>query len=390
MIAGVGGGGLKPPCGDMIGGVNTDPRPVPYRTIIATVAIVLATVLLLLLVRATAQVLTWIAIAAFFAVALYPAVNWLEARARWIRRSVATLLVFLTVVLAILGLITVFVLPLVSEARQLAGQVPQLIDDARAGRGTVGGLLQRFHVLDWVRQHQDQIQGWLSNIGGGALGVVQSAATSVAAALTIFVLSYLMVLEGPKIVRGTLALFDDRRRAERVRRVGADCARTITGYLTGNLLISIIAGAASYVVLLVLGVPYAGLLALFVGIADLIPLVGATLGAVVVSAAAFTQGLKAGIIVVVFFIVYQQVENHLLQPVIYSRTVQLNPLTALVAVLLFSDLSGLLGALLAIPLAGMIQIILRDIWDHRRGRLKEEPTVGEDRRPAIGAETQPT
>jgi predicted PurR-regulated permease PerM len=375
----------------MITSVNTDPRPVPYRTIIATVAIVLATVLLLLLIRATAQVLTWMVIAAFFAVALYPPVNWLEARARWIRRSVATLLVFLTVVLAIVGLITVFVLPLVSEARQLAGQVPQLVEDARAGRGTVGGLLQRFHVLEWVQQHQDQIQGWLSNLGGGVLGVVQSTATSVAAALTIFVLSYLMVLEGPKIVQGTLAIFDDRRKAERVRRVGADCARTITGYLSGNLLISIIAGAATYVVLLVLGVPYAGLLALFVGIADLIPLVGATLGAVVVTAAAFTQGVKAGIIVLVFFIVYQQVENHLLQPVIYSRTVQLNPLTALVAVLIFTQLSGLLGALLAIPLAGMIQIILRDIWDHRRGRLKEEPTVGEDRRPAVeAAEPRPT
>jgi predicted PurR-regulated permease PerM len=371
--------------------VSTDQRPlsagaperVPYRTIVATVGIVLATALLLLLIRATATVLTWTVIAAFFAVALYPVVNWLEKRARWIRRSIATLIVFLTVVLALIGLITVFVVPLVSEARQLAGQVPKLVQDARAGRGPVGDLLQRFHVLDWVRQHQDQLQGYLSNVGGGVLGVVQGAATSVAAALTIFVLAYLMVLEGPKIVDGVLAIFEDRRRAERVRKVGSDCTRTITGYLSGNLLISIIAGIATYVVLLILGVPYAGLLALFVGIADLIPLVGATLGAVVVTAASFTQGVKAGIIVLVFFIVYQQVENHLLQPVIYSRTVQLNPLTALVAVLFFTQLSGLLGALLAIPLAGMIQIIVRDVWDHRRGRLKDEPTVGEDRRLAV-------
>jgi predicted PurR-regulated permease PerM len=373
--------------------VSTDSRPVaapepervPYRTILATVGIVLATVLLLLLIRATATVLTWIVIAAFFAVALYPVVNWLERRGRWIRRSIATLVVFLAVVLAIVGLITLFVAPLVSEAQKLAGQVPKLVADARAGRGPVGDLLQRFHVLDWLRQHQEQIQGYLSSAGGGVLGVVQGAATSVAAALTIFVLAYLMVLEGPKIVDSTLAIFEDRRRADRVRHVGADCARTITGYLSGNLLISIIAGIATYVVLLILGVPYAGLLALFVGIADLIPLVGATLGAVVVTAAAFTQGVKAGIIVLVFFVVYQQVENHLLQPVIYARTVQLNPLTALVAVLFFSELSGLLGALLAIPLAGMIQIIVRDIWDHRRGRLKEEPTVGEDRRLAVEA-----
>jgi predicted PurR-regulated permease PerM len=363
--------------------VNPDPRPVPYRTILATVGIVLATALLLLLIRATRQVLTWMVIAAFFAVALYPAVNWLEARARWIRRSIATLVVFLLVVFAIAGIVTAFAVPLAREATQLADQAPTLIDDAREGRGPVGGLLERFHVVDYLRDHQDQISGYVSGLGGGVLGFVQGTATTVAGILTILVLAYLMVLEGPKIVDGTLAIFDDPRRAKRVRRVGADCARTITGYLTGNLLISAIAGGLTFVVLTLLDVPYAGLLALFVAIMDLIPLVGATIGAVVVTLVGFTQDVRTGVIVIVFYVVYQQVENHLLQPLIFSRTVQLNPLTALVAILVFTNLAGILGALLAIPLAGMIQIIVRDVWDHRRGRLKEEPTVGEDRRLAV-------
>jgi predicted PurR-regulated permease PerM len=160
--------------------------------------------------------------------------------------------------------------------------------------------------------------------------------------------------------------------------VGADCAKSVTGYVSGNLLISIICGAITYVALLIMGVPFAGLIALFVGIADLIPLVGATLGGLVAVLAAFIHSVPAGIVVLVVFIVYQQLENHLLQPVIYARTVKLNPLTVIVAILIAAELAGILGALLAIPIASIIQVVLRDVWDNRRGRPKEEPTVGED------------
>jgi predicted PurR-regulated permease PerM len=167
-----------------------------------------------------------------------------------------------------------------------------------------------------------------------------------------------------------------------MRRVAADCAKSVTGYISGNLVISVICGGLTFVVLLILGIPFAGLIALFVGLADLVPLVGATLGGAVAVLAGFLHSTTAGIVVLVFFVVYQQSENHLLQPLIFARTVKLNPLAVIVAILLGVELLGVLGALLAIPVAGMIQVILRDVWDHRRGRLKEEPTVGEERRPA--------
>jgi len=138
-------------------------------------------------------------------------------------------------------------------------------------------------------------------------------------------------------------------------------------------------------VLTVMDVPYAGLIALFVGIADLIPLVGATLGAVIATAAAFAESTTAGLVVLAFFVLYQQLENHLLQPLIFARTVKLNPLTVLVAILIAVELAGILGALLAIPVAGILQILARDIWDTRRGRPKGEPTVGEDRTPVSAA-----
>jgi predicted PurR-regulated permease PerM len=196
------------------------------------------------------------------------------------------------------------------------------------------------------------------------------------------VLAYLMVLEGPKVVDGVLGVFSPATGA-RIRRVGSDCAKSVTGYISGNLLISVICGGLTYVVLLILGIPFAGLIALFVGIADLVPLVGATIGGVVGVTAGFLHSTTAGIVVLVFFVLYQQLENHLLQPLVFSRTVKLNPLTVIVAILIAAELAGILGALLAIPAASMIQVILRDVWDHRRGRPKVEPTVGVDRTPAL-------
>ena len=351
-------------------------RPVPVRTILATIGLVLATVLLLLLIREIQRVLIWIIIAGFFAVAVYPVVNWIERRLPWCRRSLATLVVYLLLVLLIAGVITLFAVPLARQATSLAHQLPTLIDDARAGRGPVGRLLDRTHVLTYIQENDGKIRSFAGRLGAPALGFLRTAATGVAATITIFVLSFLMVVEGPKLVSGTLSLFPDDR-AQHIRAVGTDCAKTITGYISGNLLISVICGLLTYAVLKIIGIPFSGLIALFVAISDLIPLVGATLGAVVAGLAAFLYSVPAGIIVVVFFVVYQQLENHLLQPLIFSRTVQLNPLTVLIAILIAVELAGLLGALLAIPIAAMIQIILRDLWGRHRGRLKPGPTARE-------------
>lgn len=354
---------------------------VPVRTILTAIGLVVATALLLLLIFEIRRVLVWIAVAAFFAVALYPVVNWIQRRLPWCRRSVATLAVFLLVVLLIAGVIAVFAVPLAKEGAALVRQLPGLVEDARAGRGPVGHLLDRTHVLEYLQKNEGRVRDFVSGLGTPAIGFLRTAATGIAGLVTIFVLSFLMVLQGPKLVDGTLALFR-KDHAERIRAVGTDCAKTITGYISGNLLISVICGLLTYVVFKILGVPFAGLIALFVAIADLIPLVGATLGAVVAALAAFVYSVPAGIVAVVFFIVYQQFENHVLQPLIFARTVKLNPLTVLTAILVAVELAGLLGALLAIPVAGMIQIIVRDVWDRHRRRLKLEATAGAEGTPA--------
>jgi predicted PurR-regulated permease PerM len=178
-----------------------------------------------------------------------------------------------------------------------------------------------------------------------------------------------MLLEGPAWMERLYGLLPEEKQP-RWRAIGRDIYRTIGGYVTGNLTISLIAGIVSTIVLVVLGVPYAVALGLLVAILDLIPLAGATIAAILVTTVAFLDSTTSGIVVLIFFVVYQQIENHLIQPVVYGKTVQLSPLAVLVSVLIGAQLAGVLGALAAIPVAGSLQVILVDWLRNRRG---EEP-----------------
>jgi predicted PurR-regulated permease PerM len=189
-----------------------------------------------------------------------------------------------------------------------------------------------------------------------------------------------MILYGPDMMNNGLGMLSPPRRA-RIKAVAKDCARALTGYAMGNLLISVIAGTVTFISLWVFGVPFKGVLALFVGFADLIPLVGATLGAVPTVLVAFIHSTAAGIGMIIVYVVYQQFENHVLQVAIMSKTVKINQLVVITSVLIGVELAGFLGALLAIPVAGVLQVIGRDFWDNRTGRLKNEPTIGADETP---------
>ena len=178
-----------------------------------------------------------------------------------------------------------------------------------------------------------------------------------------------MLLEGPAWMNRIYGVLPEQQQP-RWRRVGHDVYRTVGGYVTGNLLISLIAGVASGIVLWIAGVPYVVALGLLVALLDLIPLAGATIAAVlVVLVAIAASGTTAAIIVAVFFIAYQQIENHLIQPLVYGRTVQLSPLAVLVSVLIGAQIAGVLGALAAIPIAGTLQVMLVDFLQNRRGQV---------------------
>ncbi|MFJ8578211.1 AI-2E family transporter [Micromonospora sp. NPDC093277] len=350
---------------------NADDRSTARRTLIV-IGLVLATLATLALIRATQQVLIWILVAAFFAVALKPLVDRLQRR--FVRhRALATLLVFVATFVLLAALAAVILVPLVNEVTRFAERAPELLRETRAGQGPAGRLLERFHLRQYVVSHSAQLEQFGSRLGQPAVGVLRGLVQTVAGIVTIVVLAYLMVLEAPRIIATTLTLAGDRR-AERLRRIGRESARAITGYLTGNLLISVLLGGMTFLVLLLTGVPFAAVIALLVALADLIPLVGSTLGAVVAAAAGFAHSPNTGLIVLGFFIVYVQAENHLLSPVIMSRAVRLNPLTVLIAVLLGAELAGLVGALLAIPAAAIVQILLRELTP--AGRALPPPATG--------------
>jgi predicted PurR-regulated permease PerM len=285
------------------------------------------------------------------------------------------------VVFGLLGaMLYAFISPLVDQGQKFADDYPRLVREAKAGKGPVGGIVKRYKLDDKLDENRQKINDQFSKFGGGAFNVAKSVAAAVAVGITVIVLALLMILYGPDMLAGALGMLSPPRRT-RVEAVLRDCARALTGYVFGNFLISIIAGGATFVALLILGVPFHGVLALWVGFADLIPLVGATLGAIPAVLVAFLHSTTAGITVLVFFIAYQQFENHVLQVQIMARTVQINQLVVLVSILVGVELFGLLGALLAIPAAGVIQVVVRDMWDNRRSRLKAEPTVGADEIP---------
>jgi predicted PurR-regulated permease PerM len=320
-------------------------------------------------------------IAAFFAVILNPLVDALT-RLR-LRRGLATTIVFLLGVGAFAGLVYTFVRPVYDAGQAFTRDIPTLVDKAQHGEGRVGELIKRFHIDEKVRENAPKLQDALKNAGGPAVHAAQRVASGLIALLTILVLSFLMLLEAPSIIGSFLALLSPDR-AVQVRRIGQDVARAVTGYMAGNLLISLIAGLVTWTFLTVLGVPFAGVLGLWVAFADLLPLVGATVGAIPTIFIAFLTSTGAGIAVLVMYIVYQQIENHVLQPVVMSRTVNLNPLGVLLSVLVGVELAGFVGALLAIPAAGAIQVVVRDLWDDRQARLKPVPTVGVDETPITG------
>ncbi len=329
-------------------------------------AIVLATAVVLQIVWVARGVLTWVFIAMFLALALNPAVDWLQSRG--LRRGFAVACAYVGALLAIAAIGATFIPTLIDQVNSFVDAVPGYVEDLTSGQGRLGFLERDYQITEKVREAIGEGgAGRVLGVSGTALAITKSVVSAVVAILTIAFITLFMLLEGPAWVDRIFTLIPSESQA-RWRSVGNDIYRTVGGYVTGNLLISLIAGVVSTLVLLAMGVPYAVALGLLVAILDLIPLAGATIAAILVTTVAFLHTTPAGIVVLIFFLIYQQLENHVLQPVVYGRTVKLSPLAVLIAVLIGAELAGVIGALAAIPVAGSLQVILLDWLAHRRRR----------------------
>src|SRR4051794_2198636 len=356
----------RDPQGGCDGGGSPD-RIVHFRprTIFSILGILLGVGLVLYVLWVARHVLSWLLIALFLALALNPAVEWLQ-RHGVKRRGAAAGATFLVAIAVVVGFGFLFIPTLVDQVNAFANTVPEYVRDLTKGRGRFGFLETKYHVVERVKEAVSN--GGVSKFAvgaGAAVSVTKSVLTAIVATLTIVFMTFFMLLEGRDWMERIYGLAPEEQQL-RWRTVGTDIYRTVGGYVTGNLLISLVAGVSSGLVLWIVGVPYAVALGLLVGILDLIPLAGATIAAVlVVLVAIAASGATAAIIVAVFFLAYQQLENHVIQPLVYGRTVQLSPLAVLVSVLIGAQIAGVLGALAAIPVAGGLQVILVDYRKHR-------------------------
>jgi predicted PurR-regulated permease PerM len=337
------------------------------RTVLTVLGVLLAVAVALEVVWVARTVITWILVALFLALAMNPAVEWLQRRTGR-GRGTSVGLTFVSVLVAITAFAALVIPTLVHQADDFVQAVPGYVNDLTHGRGPLGFLETKYDIVERAKDAVGAGGGrGLFSHAGVLVDVGRGVATGVAGVVTIIFLTLFMLLEGPAWMERIYGLVPDDQRG-RWQGVARDVYRTIGGYVTGNLLISVICGIFTGVALAILGVPYPVALGFIVALLDLVPLAGATIGGLIVVGAALASSVTDAIVMAVLVILYQQVENHVLQPIVYGRTVNLSPLAVLVSVLIGAEVAGVLGALGAIPIAGTIQVLLVDNLRHRRER----------------------
>jgi predicted PurR-regulated permease PerM len=351
----------------------TDP---PARSIVRIVLIIVGVALSLYLIWLLRRPIGWLLIAIFLAVALAGPVNVLAAR---MRRGLAITIVYVGLLLMPIGLIALIVPPLVTQGNEFAQNLPRYAQDVEEfvqDNERLRNLNEDYQITEKLQQEAEKLPERLGGaakvLGDVGFGIVNS----LFALITILILTAFILSNGRRWREAALA-HQPREQRERMSRSLDHMGAAVGGYVAGALAVAAIAGVLSYVVMLILGVPFRAPLAVMVALFSLIPLVGATIAAVIVGIVTlFTDFPTATIVWAIWAIAYQQLENTLIQPQVQKRTVNVHPFITIVAVLFGSTLLGVIGALVAIPIAASIQILLREYWDWRTLSIRDKPPPG--------------
>jgi len=348
-------------------GDSREPPPVRLaapspRGVVRFVFIVVACGTALYLVWRVRGVVRLVAISLFLALALLPVVDWICTRTR-ARRGAVILVIYVLLIAGIAVIGYVVVPSLIKEVHGLSRNAPAYAADLRRNV-TFRHYDNRYHITAKLVRDARQLPQLMGHLVGPLKDVTVQAFSFVADLITVLALTFLLILHGRQYVTMGLSLTGERE--PRYRQMIIDIKDAVAKYMLGNIVISVLATIATWIVLSLLGVPYALSLGFVVGFFDLIPLVGATLGAIVVGFATLTVSFPVATIVwVVFIIIWQRFEDYVVQPFVYGKALQVNPIVTIVSVLAGASLLGILGALLAIPTAAAIQIVLRDWWCNR-------------------------
>jgi predicted PurR-regulated permease PerM len=306
---------------------------------------------------AVRSVLILLLISAFLAIGLNPAVEAIERRG--MRRSHAVTIVLVCVLLFFVGFGFAVVPPILDQGTQFAHKAPDYVRQLQNNH-QVASLDAKYHFLAKLKAYVDKPERLGGTLFGGVLGAGKVVLSAFFAAITVLTLTLYLMANLPDIKAGAYRIVPRSRRA-RVGLLADEILERVGGYVAGNLLISLIAGSLTYLVLLILHVPYALGLALLVAVTDLIPVVGATLGAIIVTLVGLFVSIRTGLIAAAYYVAYQQVENYVLYPRIMKRSVDVSPVATVIAVLIGGSLLGVLGALLAIPVAAAVQLVLQEV-----------------------------
>jgi predicted PurR-regulated permease PerM len=332
------------------------------KAVLRIVAIVVACAIGLYLAWRLRDVLRLVVISVFVALALLPIVDAFDSRVR-VPRAAIILALYLALAAGVVVVGVVVVPSMVKQVQQLSRDAPQYTQDLR-DNATFRRYDDRYHIAAKLQADARDLPSQLSRATGPLQDVTVKAFGVIGQFVTVLSVAFLLMLNGRRYVGLALRLTGSRE--ARYRSLIVDVNQAVARYMLGNVAISLLATVATWLVLTILGVPYALSLGIVVGFFDLIPLVGATIGAIVVAFATVTVDFPTATIVwVAFVIVYQRFENYLVQPLVYGRTLNVNPLVTILGVLAGASLLGILGALLAIPIAAAVQIVLRDWWANR-------------------------
>lgn len=354
------------------GPVPTPPLQVSLapRTLLLFVVLAAAAVATAALAVALQTVIVELVVAVVLAMALEPLVQVFERRR--LGRGAAVGISFALVAVALVVFAYLLFDPLVTELNKFAKDLPRLLRELTHGQGRLGFLESKYHIVERARS---SVQGHgAAGTAGHTLGVVTNVVQTAGGLVFIAFLTLFVLLGGRQWFDALVGLVPAQHQ-ERVRRAGAGVSRSVGGYVSGNLLISVIAGSVTTAALVATHVPYPVPLGLLVAVFDLVPLVGATIGTVIVAAVALTKGVPTAAIVVGVMVLYQQVENHTLQQLVYHRTVKLSALAITVSVAAGAELGGVLGALLGIPAAGALKVVFGELAAWRRERDGARPAA---------------
>ncbi len=342
---------------------------VPLATILATVGVIVGVYALGQILFHLKSILLTLVVGSFIAMLLNPVVRWLM-RHGVRRRGYAVTVVMVISLVAFAGLAFAFGYPLVNGLTNLANALPGYIHQAEAGHGWLGHLFRQYHVQHWITHNTDKLTNFAKGLSRPVLALGRGAITTTFLLVTMFFYIVLLLVEAPKLHTGFMSLLSDTNRP-RVERLGAVIARASLGYLFGGFLTSLLGAVVVFTTLVALGVPYPMLFALWVLLVDFLPQIGGALAGFPTVLFAAIYSPTAGVITLIVFLAYTLIQNHVLNPVVMAKTVNVNPLMIFLSIIMGAEIGawigglfgGFVGVVLAVPFAAAIHATVKEFWE---------------------------